>query len=846
MISRYDSTRVRRSVVHFLAGKSISSLAGFFALILVVRGLSIVDFANYSVLIALVETLTALSGLGLVHAVLRFVPELYGKHYKTALRQFVVSALSIRTVSLIILAFVALIMSHSVSGWIGIRTAETAYKAFLVVVVLRSTSYFVSQILESTLSQGYTQLGFTITSLSRLLGMYLILTNGHVGLVEVIWVEAISDGLGLVVMLAGTAHVLFQSADVEAPTDDGIWLKRSLKRVIRYAMAGFSQHLLIMPYGSNTNRLLGGRYLDSRAMAGFGFAQSLYEYTKRYLPAQLLIGVIRPVIVSRYTETGDFPAAARIADLNFKVNALMIGMFIAFIFVSGEGAVLMISNGKFGHESATMLIALMVLLLFETLRQQLEVLVQAVEHYENLYVANLLLSASVLPAVLFLPYLGGLAFPLANILGLMFSNYWVVRKLKSQGFESSHDWKGTASVILVISVSAVVGSIGKFIFGSWEVGGFVSVLTYVIALFTVCRKDMLQFRNLLMGSRNCRLPLVPSVTQALPMRPNIVFGVLSSRDSSAAITQLADALKPHRLIVHHDFSKFPDFRVERDNVSVLSEPVQTAWGDWSLVAASLLLIESALHDPACTHFQLLSESCLPVRPVREYEEYLKREFPDAMIDLIPIDKQSINAFSSHAWRYLTRNRAARILAKRASILYHSRCPVFKQEGTVNLVVPKDDLGLWEHVCSIFGKRVLSVFLSPWLGFFPQGDLQKCWIGGQWFGVSRIMAEYILSTSQNCPKIVAHFAQSHIPDESFFHTIIANSGFVRIAPGNHVVFWESNSSGPDQVRLSDFDQIQGSGKYFSRKFLLDPANPVRIRALAQTAEDIISEKWDNDL
>ncbi|MYN18433.1 AAA family ATPase, partial [Rugamonas sp. FT107W] len=40
------------------------------------RLLPVDQFASYSVLVALVETLTAVSGLGLAHALLRYVPEL--------------------------------------------------------------------------------------------------------------------------------------------------------------------------------------------------------------------------------------------------------------------------------------------------------------------------------------------------------------------------------------------------------------------------------------------------------------------------------------------------------------------------------------------------------------------------------------------------------------------------------------------------------------------------------------------------------------------------------------------------------------------------------------------------
>jgi hypothetical protein len=45
--------------------------------------------------------------------------------------------------------------------------------------------------------------------------------------------------------------------------------------------------------------------------------------------------------------------------------------------------------------------------------------------------------------------------------------------------------------------------------------------------------------------------------------------------------------------------------------------IPTAWGDVSLVRATLALLHAALADPELTHFALVSESCVPVRPLTE-------------------------------------------------------------------------------------------------------------------------------------------------------------------------------------------------------------------------------------
>jgi len=50
---------------------------------------------------------------------------------------------------------------------------------------------------------------------------------------------------------------------------------------------------------------------------------------------------------------------------------------------------------------------------------------------------------------------------------------------------------------------------------------------------------------------------------------------------------------------------------------------ETAWGAISLVKASLALVRTALEDETLTHFVLLSESCVPIRPLSEMLRYLR-------------------------------------------------------------------------------------------------------------------------------------------------------------------------------------------------------------------------------
>jgi hypothetical protein len=97
-----------------------------------------------------------------------------------------------------------------------------------------------------------------------------------------------------------------------------------------------------------------------------------------------------------------------------------------------------------------------------------------------------------------------------------------------------------------------------------------------------------------------------------------------------------------------------------------------------------------------------------------------------------------------------------------------------------------------------------------LGLHPYG-------GSSYWCVSRPAAEYILNFIDANPSFVRFFQNSLIPDEIFFHTILANSPFrdTLINDSTHYIEWVSNQ--PNPLTLKRVDDAFASGKWFARKF-----------------------------
>lgn len=71
----------------------------------------------------------------------------------------------------------------------------------------------------------------------------------------------------------------------------------------------------------------------------------------------------------------------------------------------------------------------------------------------------------------------------------------------------------------------------------------------------------------------------------------------------------------------------------------IGEQIETAWGEVSLVRASLALLRAALNDGTLTHFALVSESCVPVQPLKRVLKNLTHD-PRCQFSFRDVEKAS--------------------------------------------------------------------------------------------------------------------------------------------------------------------------------------------------------------
>jgi len=154
----------------------------------------------------------------------------------------------------------------------------------------------------------------------------------------------------------------------------------------------------------------------------------------------------------------------------------------------------------------------------------------------------------------------------------------------------------------------------------------------------------------------------------------------------------------------------------------IPEQIETAWGDVSLVRASLALLKAGLEDDTITHFALVSESCVPVQPLTRVLQKLKHD-PRCQFGFRDIEKasevsklrfQSTQGIPEGCWRFHQQwwllDRAAAKMVVRNDYTESFKKIVASDEGYFGTVLamegyPVDDLVYNENVTWTHWKKL---------------------------------------------------------------------------------------------------------------------------------------------
>lgn len=342
----YHLDNVRSAVRHYLLGRSAGAVAGLLSAILLVRHMAIQDYAGYIAVMGVAGIVAMLASLGLDRVVTRFVPE--GRLFQS---QSMLAALVWRMLGARFLATGLVTLCLAVAWpWVVGQFDFVALPDIplpLAIYLVASAFQLMGTVLQALVRQRLLTQVTVIQWGGRLIWIIvLVYQGGNIGLQQALWVMAIPELAGAIVMLFAVGSALRQSAPEDTKTEPGPrWPNWHELRYLAAHSYGFNI-LASLPQGYFMRTLVAAT-LPVETVAAYGFFSSLVDRLRVYLPIQLMYNLVEPVLVARYLQTKDHFALTSNTQLMYKANVFILAAALVFILIGGHVLVGFVTKGRF-------------------------------------------------------------------------------------------------------------------------------------------------------------------------------------------------------------------------------------------------------------------------------------------------------------------------------------------------------------------------------------------------------------------------------------------------------------------------------------------------------------------
>jgi len=230
--------------------------------------------------------------------------------------------------------------------------------------------------------------------------------------------------------------------------------------------------------------------------------------------------------------------------------------------------------------------------------------------------------------------------------------------------------------------------------------------------------------------------------------PKIVHRLINSIDSDGCI-----------FFLHIDKkSDLAAFFINKSNIVFIKERLEIGWGDFSVLSAIISLLHEAFTYPEkFDYFILLSGSDYPIRSAHYIENYFEQNQGKEFINCVQMPNIG----------------AGKPL---------SRLTDFKITNNDSPIVKKVIYSLLRY--GLIPKRNYTKGLG---GLIPYG-------GSTWWALSREACSYVLFFTNSHPSFYNFFRRTHMSDEMYFQTILANSPY-KTAICHNLTYTDWSAGGP---------------------------------------------------
>ena len=186
---------------------------------------------------------------------------------------------------------------------------------------------------------------------------------------------------------------------------------------------------------------------------------------------------------------------------------------------------------------------------------------------------------------------------------------------------------------------------------------------------------------------------------------------MSAVAKPGTVDQLAQALWPHPVLVHHDFAQTPQFALSAPQVQFVPDPVRTGWAQFGFVDGIFHSLQHALAHIDFDYLQLLSPTCLPIKPLADFERHVNGTH-DAHFDAIALSRDADARLSVGYRAWTTEGSLGHRIARRLVNLYYG-----------DSAGRRDEAGIWLRTgrsCvsssrCMFAEKSASATAPQWSG-----------------------------------------------------------------------------------------------------------------------------------
>jgi hypothetical protein len=237
--------------------------------------------------------------------------------------------------------------------------------------------------------------------------------------------------------------------------------------------------------------------------------------------------------------------------------------------------------------------------------------------------------------------------------------------------------------------------------------------------------------------------------------------------------------------IHLDKKTIQEYTPQHKNVEIIPERIDINWGGFSMIRATLALMEYGMaYSSDADYYILISGVDYPVRSKEFLYQQLEKRKEYIDIAPVPVLFKPLERYEYYYFDYDCRNLKH----------YH---PKFLTE--------------------VLLKKLKIKRKAPF----------KVYAGTQWFALTRGCVQYILMTIGEDKRYIDFFRYTLVPDEAFFQTVIGNSPFLQNAAASLTYTdWEvAVPPATIEERHIDFleshiefnDEYGRRFPYFARKF-----------------------------